>query len=64
MPKYPHIKIKLAGTDGNAFSVLAVCLAAARGMLTKEEMAAFREEAMASDFDHLIATCCEWFDVR
>jgi hypothetical protein len=28
-PKYPHIKVRLSGQDGNAFTILGACRRAA-----------------------------------
>lgn len=63
--KYPNVKIKLTGTDGNAFSVLGKCSAAAKKAgLTGEQVKEFQTEAMSGDYNHLLATCMNYFDVR
>jgi hypothetical protein len=62
-PKYPKIKVQLSDQDGNAFIVLGTCMREAKAAgLSKEEMDAFRREAMESDYDHLIHTAMRWFD--
>ena len=63
-PKYPHITVKLTGNDSNAFMVLGLCQRAARAVdLPKEEIDAFREEATAGDYDHLLQTAMRWFNI-
>lgn len=62
--KYPQIHVQLVGLDGNAFSILSRCLTAMRrAKLPPEEREAFRKEATSGNYDHLLATCMEWFDV-
>lgn len=64
-PRYPHITVTLTGQDGNAFAVLGRCRAAARDAgLADEEIAAFMDEAMAGDYDHLLQTAMRWFEIR
>jgi hypothetical protein len=67
-PKYPNIKVKLTGTDGNAFSLMGRCTAAIKESdLAREEVRRitdeFRDEAMSGDYDHLVATCANYFKV-
>lgn len=63
--KYPAIKVKLVGKDGNAFAILGnVNNALRKGGVDKAEIKAFMKQAMSGDYDHLLATCCEWVDVR
>lgn len=62
--KYPEIHVQLVGIDGNAFSILNRCLEAMRrAKLSSEEREAFRKEATSGNYDHLLMTCMEWFDV-
>ena len=64
-PKYPDITVTLTGQDGNAFAVLGRCRAAARDAgLSDQEIAAFMDEAMAGDYDHLLQTAMRWFEIR
>lgn len=64
-PKYPNVEVKLAGRNGNAFSVLAACEAAARRARVPDgEIKAFMDEAQADDYDHLLRTCIRWWNVR
>ena len=62
--KYPHIKVQLTGTNGNAFAVLGKCQAAMKkAVLGKIEIEEFVEAATASDYDHLLQTTMKYFDV-
>lgn len=64
-PKYPDIHIKLVGENGNAFNILGICLRAMReANLPKAEQDEFYKEATSGNYDHLLATCLEWFDVE
>jgi len=56
------ISLKMVGEDGNAFSILGRAVKALRSKkpeLVKE----FQDEATAGDYNHLLHTCMEWFDV-
>lgn len=65
MPKYKNITVKLVGKDGNAFYILGSCLRAMRQAgLSKEECDKFQTEATSGNYDHLLATCIEWFNVE
>lgn len=58
-------KVKLTGIDGNAFSILGACKTAGRKAgYTQEQLEAWQKEAMSGNYDHLLATCCDWFEVR
>ena len=64
-PKYPDINVTLTGTDGNAFAILSRCREAARNAgLSHDEIAAFMDEAMAGDYDHLLRTAMRWFEAK
>lgn len=61
MPKYPNIKVKLVGLDGNAFSILGRCFAAIRSSgLSKTELDEFKKQATSGDYNNLLSTCLEW----
>jgi hypothetical protein len=63
-PKYPDIKVKLVGNNGNAFAVLAnVAGALKKAKVPTEEVAKFYQEATGGNYDHLLATCMKWVDV-
>lgn len=64
-PKYPNIKVKLVGTDGNAFSILSKVNRALREAGVDEtEIQKFLEEAKSGDYDHLLQTCMAWVSVE
>lgn len=62
--KHPEIHVQLVGQDGNAFAIIGRCLTAMRHAgLSKEERDEFQKEATSGDYNHLLITCTEWFDV-
>lgn len=66
MPKYPHVKVRLTGQDGNAFAILGRVIQALRRALPQipqSEIERFQTEAMAGDYDHMLQTCMRWVDV-
>ena len=65
MVKYLDITVELVGKDGNAFNILGICRRAMkRAHLPESEIEAFTTEATSSDYDHLLITCTEWFNVE
>ena len=65
MPKYPDTTVRLVGQNGNAFNILGICLRAMRQAgLSQEERDTFYAEATSGNYDHLLATCIEWFNVE
>jgi hypothetical protein len=61
--KYPQVKVRLVGEDGNAFSILGRCeREARRAGLDAKTRKAFADEATSGDYNHLLATVMEWFD--
>jgi len=63
-PKYPEIYVGLAGTDGNAFAVIArVCLALRRAGIDRKEIASFTTEVTTGDYDHVLTTAMRWVNV-
>ncbi len=62
MKKKP--KLVLTGEDGNAFSILGRARRALKDAgYSREEIERYRVEAMAGDYNLLIATTMEWCDV-
>lgn len=60
----PKPRLKLTGQDGNAFMLLGVASKAARKAgWTAERTSAVLAEARGGDYDHLLATLMEHFDV-
>jgi len=63
--KYPNVKVKLVGADGNAFGILSRVLSAMRkAKVPKEEQDAFTKEATSGNYDHLLQTVFLWVIVR
>ena len=59
--RYPHVKVRLTGTNGNAFAVLGKVVNAMRkAHIPKEETDAFLEEAQSGDYDNLLQTVMAW----
>ena len=57
--------VKLTERNGNAFTILAACREAARkAEWSKERIEQFSKEAMAGDYDELLQTCIEYFEVE
>ena len=60
-PKYPDIKVKLTGEDGNAFSILGrVTKALRRAGVPLEERKQFQAEATATDYNNVLQTVMKW----
>jgi len=64
MPKH-DIKVKLIGTDGNAFSLIGkVGNALKKAGVPSEEVSKFTKEAMEGDYNHLLRVAMEWVHVK
>ena len=64
-PKYPEITVRLVDENGNAFYILGKCLSAMRcANIPKEEQDEFYRQATAGDYNNLLITCMEWFNVE
>ena len=60
----PKPKLKLVGQGGNAFMILGLAKRAAdRAKWTKEQWDTVRTKATSGDYDHLLSTMCEHFEV-
>ena len=57
------IKVKMVGEDGNAFACLGRCRQAMRRAGKLEMWNEFNKEATSGDYNHLLATLSDWFDV-
>jgi hypothetical protein len=61
----PRPRVKLLGRDGNAYAILGACLRAARAAgWNEDEIARFRAEATRGNYDQLLATVMEHFEVE
>jgi hypothetical protein len=59
--KYPDVKVRLVGEDGNAFAILGrVTRAMREADIGGAEVKAFQDEATSGDYDDLLATCMRW----
>jgi len=57
--------LKLIGTDGNALSVIARAQRAARtAKWPQEKIEEYRKKAMSGDYNNVLATTMEYFDVN
>jgi len=56
--------LTLLGDDGNAFSILGKARRALRLAGRGDEWAAFQAEATSGNYDHLLATVMDWFEVE
>jgi hypothetical protein len=56
--------LTLIGQDGNAFNILARARRALRQAGRDDEWGAFQAEATSGDYDHLLATVMNWFEVE
>jgi hypothetical protein len=62
--KYPGIKVRLTGQDGNAFAIIGRVMSAMRdAKASQDDIDAFMAEAQSGDYDHLLRTCMNWVDV-
>ena len=62
--KYPDIDVCLSECDGNAFAILAAVSRALRAAhVNGKEIEEFKQEAMSSNYDHLLQTCMKWVSV-
>lgn len=62
--KYPDVKVRLSGTDGNALMIVGrVQDALRRADVPPDEIEAFGDEALSDDYDHILVTCFKWVDV-
>jgi len=65
MPKYPNVRVKLVGNDGNAFVVLGQVRRALKNAgISEEEIKKFTDQATSGDYDNLLNTCIEWVEVN
>lgn len=63
--KYPHIKVKLTGADGNAFNILGLVFKALKEHdVPATERNTFYSEATSGNYDFLLRTVTRWVTVR
>ena len=57
--------LKLVGEDGNAFFILGrASKVARRAGWSKQKIYDFLTEAKSEDYDNLLCTCADYFDVE
>lgn len=62
--KYPEVKVRLSGQNGNAFFILGrVSSEMKKAGVPAKEIDDFSKEATAGDYDHLLRTTMRWVDV-
>jgi len=63
--RYPYIKVKLSGEDGNSYAILARVRQALReGGVPKEQVKEYFDEATKGDYNHLLQVTLEWVEVE
>jgi len=58
-----NIKLGIVGQDGNAFNILGLASRALKDNGQSELVDEYMTEAMAGDYDHLLRTTAQYFDV-
>lgn len=62
-PLYPNVKVKLVGSDGNAFAIIGkVCRALHSAGIPLENIEEYRTEAMSGDYDNVLQTTLKWVE--
>lgn len=62
-PKYPHVRVRLTGKDGNAFAILArVGDAMRKGGVSRAEISNYRKEATSGDYNNLLRVTMQWVE--
>jgi hypothetical protein len=58
-------RLQLVGQDGNAFMILGLAIRAAKKAgWTQEQIDQYKQEATSGDYDNLLATTMDFFDVH
>ena len=58
---YPEIQLDLVGPDGNNLaSIAAACMALRRAGVSSSVIAAFRKDAMTSEYSVVLQTAEQW----
>lgn len=57
------ITLNLQNVSGNAFAILGVCRRALERAGKRELWDAFHKEATSGDYNNLLCTVSDWFDV-
>ena len=63
--KFPNVKIKLIGEDGNAFAIMGrVSAAMRRAGCTSEDISAYTTAATSGDYSNLLRVTSETVSVK
>lgn len=63
--KYPHVKVKLIGEDGNAYAIMGrVTQALRRAKVPQKDIDQYLKESTSGDYDNLLRTAMKWVDVE
>lgn len=60
---FPDVRVRLSGTDGNSFAILATVRRELQNAGHQEAIHPFTQEATSGDYDHLLLTCCRYVEV-
>lgn len=64
-PKYPHVRVKLIGENGNALNLIGIVKRALRkAQVPLEDIQAFQTEALSGDYDHVLQTIMQTVEVE
>ena len=64
-PRYPDVRVKLTGEDGNAYAIMGAVQRALRKAKVPEALVQqYLAESQSGDYDHLLQVACKWVDVR
>jgi hypothetical protein len=63
--KFPKVKVKLVGEDGNAFSIMGRVVAAMRkAKCSNEDIKAYQTAATSGDYSNLLRVTMDTVSVR
>ncbi len=63
-PKFPNVKVKLAGEDGNAYAIMGqVGKALKKGGATPEQLTQYINDSKSGDYDNLLRVAMDWVNV-
>ena len=61
--KYPDVKVRLVGEDGNAYAIMGrVQSALLDAGISQNECERYIKEATSGDYDHLLRVTMAWVD--
>ncbi len=64
MPKHPDVTVRLAGEEGNAFSILGRVSEALKRAGYKESAQKYIEDATSGDYNNLLRASMEYVNVE